>query len=182
MHRRKSMELMAGFSPFFLLSSSPAANKYLDSSQWLKNFKFRWDNSRIYCFEVFDAMPLTDFNFRPNTEMMSFGKLFTHIGSSLNGYAGVLDGSVPDNEPEPSKKTEVSDYLDNAFAHFNNALDEINVNDLYAIKHAKSDMEPWREFSIFDIITLGYNHTIHHIAQATVYIRLKNIVPPRYRF
>ena len=182
MHRRKSLELIAGFSPFLLLSSNPPASKNLNSFEWLKNFKVRWNNSRTYCFEIFDAMPLSDFNFKPNPEIMPFGKLFTHIGSGLNVYAGVLDGSVSDNEPEPSNKTEVSTYVDNAFAHFNNALDEINVDDLYAIRHTKSKVDPWKEFSMFDIITLGYNHTIHHIAQATVYIRLKNIVPPKFRF
>ncbi len=182
MHRRKSLELIAGFSPFLLLSSNPVASKNLDSYQWLKNFKVRWNNSQTYCFEIFDAMPSSDFNYRPNPEIMSYAKLFSHIGSGLNVYAEVLDGSVSDNEPEPNNKTAVSDYLNYAFAHFNKALDEINIDDLYNIKHAKSDVEPWKGFSIFDIITLGYNHTIHHIAQATVFLRLKNIVPPKYRF
>ena len=182
MHRRKSLELIAGLSPFILLSSNPLESKKLDSSEWLKNFKVRWNNSQTYCFEVFDAMPLSDFNFKPNPDIMSFGHLFTHIGSGLNGFAGVLDGSDTGNEPEPNNRTEVSDYLHNAFTHFNNALDKIILEDLYAIKHAKADVEPWRDFSTFDIITLGYNHTIHHIAQATVIIWLKNIVPPKYRF
>jgi len=182
MQRRKSLELIAGFSPFFLVTNSSIGDQVLDSSEWLANFKIRWNNSRIYCFEIFDAMPLTDFSFKPNPEIMSFGKLFVHIGSSLYGYASVLDGSHPDNEAVSTKKTEVSDYLDSAFTRFNNALDNIIVEKLYDIKHAKSDEEPWKEFSIFDIITLGYNHTTHHIAQATVYLRLRNIVPPKYRF
>lgn len=182
MHRRESLELIAGCSPFLLFSSNDVACKSLDSSEWMKYFKVRWNSSRTYCFEVFDAMPSYDFNFKPNPDIMSFGKLFTHIGNGLNAYAGVLDGSVSDNESEPSNKSEESTYLDNAFAHFNNALDGINIENLYAIKHTKSEVEPWKEFSIFDIITLAYNHTIHHIAQATVYVRLKNIVPPKYRF
>lgn len=182
MHRRKSLELIVGCSPFLLLSSNPAASKNLDSSEWLINFKIRRNNSQTYCFEVFDVMPSSDFNFKPNPEIMSFGKLFTHLGNSLNGYAGVLDGSVSDNESEPSNKTEGATYVENAFAHFNKALDEINVDDLYTIRHTKSEVEPWKEFSIFDIITLGYNHTIHHIAQATMYIRFQNIVPPKYRY
>ena len=182
MNRRKSLELIAGFSTVPLLGRSPVAHEDLDSSEWLKNFTVRWDSSRTYCFEVFDAMPLSDFNFKPNPETMSFGKLFTHIGSGLHGFAGVLVESISDNEPEPNSKTIVSDYLGDAFTHFNNALDEIKLDDLYAIKHAKSDVEPWKEFSIFDIVTLGYNHTIHHIAQATVYLRLKGITPPKYRF
>ena len=182
MHRRKSLELIAGFSPFLLFPSNSMATKNFDSYDWLKYFSVRWNNSRIYCFEVFDAMPLSDINYKTNPETMSFMKLFSHIGSGLNTYSEVLGGSSTGIEPEPKNRTTVSNYLDNAFAHFNNTLDEINIDDLYEIKHAKSDFEPWKEFSIFDIITLGYNHTIHHVAQATVYLRLKNIVPPRYRF
>ena len=173
---------MVGFSPFLLLPINPAASKKIKSTEWLKNFIVRWNNSRTYCFEVFHAMPLSDFNFRPNPNVMSFGKLFSHIASGLNTYAGVLDGSTSDSEADPIGRTEVSDYLDNAFTHFNKVMDEINLENLYIIKHAKADTEPWKEFSFFDIITLGYNHTTHHIGQATVYLRLKNIVPPKYRF
>ena len=127
-------------------------------------------------------MPLSEFNFKPHPEIMSFGKLFTHIGSSLNGYGEVLGGSASADEPDPIHRTEVYDYLQHAFNHFNYALDNANRDDLYKIKHAKADTDPWRDFTIFDIITLGYNHTIHHIAQATVFIRLNNIMPPKYRF
>lgn len=182
MDRRKSLELIAGFGPPLLLLSKPAANSNLDTSAWLNSFRVRWKNSRTYCFEVFDAMPASDFNYEPHPEMMSFGKLFAHIGSGLHGYAEVLIDSVSNGEPRSINKTDLFDYLSSAFIHFNQALDEIELDDLYEIKHAKSDLEPWKAFSIFDIITLGYNHTIHHIAQATVYIRLKNIAPPRYRF
>ena len=182
MNRRKSLGLIAGFSPLLLFPSNHIADKNFDSTEWLKYFKLRWSNSRIYCFEVFDAMPLSNYDYKPHPDSMSFMKLFTHIGSGLNGYATVLDGSPSGNEPEPSISTEVTEYLDNSFTRFNNALEKININDLYEIKHAKSDEEPWKELSIFDMITLGYNHTIHHIGQATVYLRLNDIVPPRYRF
>lgn len=173
---------MAGLSPLLILPDSPVTAKSADNSVWLKHFKFRWGKSRTYCFEIFSAMPSKSFDFKPTRESMSFAKLFTHIASGLHGFAGVLDGSESDVEQESVNKEAVSDYLSDAFNHFNKALDNIDINHLYDIRHAKADVEPWKEFSIFDIISLGYNHTVHHIAQATVFIRLNGITPPKYRF
>ena len=100
----------------------------------------------------------------------------------MDGYASVLDGSDFVAEPKLTMKSEISDFLDKSFSHFSSSLDKINLNDLYKIKHPKSTVEPWKDFTIFDIISLGYNHTTHHIAQATVYLRLYGITPPKYRF
>jgi len=182
MNRRKSLGLIAGISPLLLFPNNHILDKNFDSSEWLKNFKFRWSKSRIYCFEIFNSMPLSNYDYKPHEDSMSFMKLFTHIGSSLIGYATVLDGSNLRNQTEPTRDIEVSGYLNQSFERFNKSLEIINLNDLYQVKHAKSKEEPWREFSIFDIITLAYNHTIHHIGQATVYLRLNNIIPSQYRF
>ena len=181
MNRRKSLGLIAGFSPLLLFPSNHIVNENFDSTQWLKYFKLRWSNTQIYCFEIFDAMPLSNYSHKSHPDAMSFIKLFTHIGSSLIGYANVLDG-LPSDNFEPFIDIEVRRYTDNSFTRFNKALERIKIDELYEVKHAKLDEAPWKEFSIFDIITLGYNHTIHHIGQATVYLRLNNIVPPRYRF
>lgn len=183
MNRRKSIELIAaGLSPILLHSSNTIMNVNINREEWLKNFMARWNNTQTYCFEIFNTMPLLHFNFKPNSDVFSFAKLFTHIGNGLNIYSGVLVGTSLDNEPETSDISEISDYLNNAFKNFNYALTEINLENLYTISHYKSEEEPWKEFTTFDIITLGYNHTVHHIAQATVYLRLNNVVPPQYRF
>ncbi len=183
MNRRKSIGLITtGCIPFFLHSSNSITFNSHDNEEWLKYFMFRWNKSQTYCFEVFNAMPSSDFNFKHNSEAMTFGKLFLHIGNGLNTYAGVLVGSSVSKEPKLTNKSEISEYLELSFQNFNNAINETNLDNLYAIKHSKWDEEPWKEFTIFDIITLGYNHTVHHMAQATVYLRLRNIVPPQYRF
>ena len=183
MNRRKSIGMIAaGCSPFLLYPSNFITVNSRANEEWMKNFTFRWNNSETYCFNVFNALPISDFSFKPTPEVMSFGKLFSHIGNGLNIYAGVLVGTTVPNEPELASKSEISEYLELAFQNFNNALNDTNLDNLYAIKHAKSEEQPWKDFSVFDIITLGYNHTVHHIAQATVYLRLRNIVPPKYRF
>jgi uncharacterized damage-inducible protein DinB len=113
---------------------------------------------------------------------MSFGKLFSHIGYSLNVYSGVFNGSIPDKEPQSDSKLDVLEYLDNGFSLFRDTLEKLNVNDLFTNNHQYPEEEPWKDLNISDIIILAYNHTVHHTAQATVYLRLRNITPPKYRF
>ena len=81
MNRRKSLGLIAGISPLLLFPNNQILDKNFDSSEWLKHFKFRWSNSRIYCFEIFNSMPLANYEYKPLEDSMSFMKLFTHIGS-----------------------------------------------------------------------------------------------------
>lgn len=127
-------------------------------------------------------MPETMLNFQPTSEMMSFSKLFTHIGFGLEVYAEKLDGEAPGEEPVTTEKQTLFKYLTGCFEHFNNAFKDVKESELYSNKHHFPEEEPWKDFSIADIILLAYNHTIHHRAQATTYLRLKEIVPPKYRF
>ncbi len=145
-------------------------------------FLVRWDYNRIYTFEILEAMPESKFEFQPKNEMMPFSKLFTHIGYSLDVYAGVFDGKIPKEEPETSIKKTKLEYLNRCLDHFETAYKSLNKNELYTKNHFYPDKEPWKEFYVFDIIMLAYNHTVHHLGQATTYLRLNGITPPRYRF
>ena len=182
MDRRKYLKSIAGGTPLFFLPEDPIFNKDINSSDWLIPFKIRWENNEIYCHEVFESMPTKDFEFQPNPEMMSFGKLFSHIGYSLNIYAGVINGNNVLPEPQAQDRADILEYLNNGFRLFFTAISNINIEDIHTNKHHYPDKEPWKDFSISDIIILAYNHTVHHTAQATVYLRLKNIIPPKYRF
>jgi uncharacterized damage-inducible protein DinB len=183
MERRKSLKLMSGFAPIiFLPTNNIIISKKFDSSQLLRMFSLRMKSIETYCYELFKSMPLSDFNFQPTSESMSFGKLFTHIGNGLEVYAGVLDGSSLDKEPDSSNNNVVLAYLENGFSHFSEALNQQNEKDIFSIKHQYPDKAPWKEFSIAEILMLAYSHTTHHNAQAALYLRLKDITPPKYRF
>lgn len=182
MERRKYLGLLAGSSPFLLFPNGIRSRKTEDTDPWLTHFKNRWGNSRTYCFEVFQAMPESGFDFRSTPETMSFGELFAHIGRGLDIYSEVLGAEIGEQTPEPKTREEVSTLLNAGFDHFAEVLDAQQAGTVYTRNHAFPDTEPWNDFSIFDIIMLGYNHTVHHIGQGTVYLRLKGITPPRYRF
>ena len=183
MERRKSLKLMSGFAPFvFFPANNTITSKNFDSSQTLRMFSLRMKSIETYCYELLNSMPLSDFNFQPTTEIMSFGKLFTHIGNGLEVYSGVLDGSSADKEPDSSNNSKILAYLEKGFSHFSEVLNEQNDKDLFSFDHQYPDEAPWQEFSIVEILMLAYSHATHHNAQAALYLRLKDITPPQYRF
>ncbi|MDH3648313.1 MAG: DinB family protein [Saprospiraceae bacterium] len=180
MQRRRSLELLSGFGSALILPTTLTINEN-NASAWLPFFSTRWEIGKTYTYEIFEAMPDSMLQFQPNSEMMSFGKLFTHIGWGLEIYTGTLDGSTPREEPKTTR-TEILNYLEHCFDHFDLAFKALKETELYSNNHRFLKDEPWKDFSIADMLLLAYNHTIHHRAQATVYLRLKEIVPPKYRF
>lgn len=181
MKRRKSLRLITGLSTALLMPNSYGFNRQ-NASGWLDSFSIRWTNSETYTYDIFEAMPLAMFAFQPQAEMMSYAKLFSHIGVGLEIYAEKLDGTAPIEEPKTTDKQKIHKYLAHCFKHFDLAYKKIKELDLYSNKHRFPDQEPWKNFSIIDIVLLAYNHTIHHRAQATTYLRLNGITPPKYMF
>jgi len=180
MNRRKSIGLL-GLGTMFLTQNIYSYNPEIESD-FIDLFLTRWDNNKIYTFEILEAMPETKFEFQPKNEMMTFSKLFTHIGFSLDKFAGIIDGKIPNEEPESSSKKITSEYLNKCFEHFETAYKSLDKNDIYTKNHFYSDKEYWKDETVFDIIMLAYNHTVHHLGQATTYLRLNGITPPSYRF
>ena len=70
----------------------------------MKAFSSRWEGMKTHTYEVFEAMPDTQFSFQPTVEVMSFAKLFSHIGVSLDYYAEILDGTPNKGETESVEK------------------------------------------------------------------------------
>jgi hypothetical protein len=88
MDRQKYLEIIKGSSPLLLLPGGLTSSSNTNSSNWWKQFQVRWENTEKYCHEIFEAMPLSGFSYRPTPEIKSFGKLFSHIGYSLKHLCG----------------------------------------------------------------------------------------------
>lgn len=186
MDRRKSLGLL-GAGGLVLVNSSfssiTSAGEIASQQEHFKRaFETRWQGLRQHTFEVFDAMPADRFEYQPTPEVMTYGVLFCHIGWSMDTYAEVLDGKSKIDKLESNEKNAVFRYLQSRFDRFEEALNKVPEEKMYLINHAFSNIEPWKNFSNFDIIMLSYNHAVHHKGQATTYLRLNEIAPPQYRF
>ena len=186
MERRKSIGLIGIGSFFFTNKVFPSISGPLPptvlNEGFIKAFAPRWEGLRTHTMEVLEAMPEAYFDFRPTEDVMSFAKLFSHIGKSLDIYAGILDGISLEDETESNIKGEILTYLRWFFSRFDKAMAQLNPQNLYTPSHNLETRDGGVDFSDYDIIMLAYNHTVHHKGQATTYLRLKGITPPQYRF
>jgi len=148
-------------------------------------FAKHWQTSKEFTLAVADAMPAASYNFRPVDEEMSFGKVMAHIALANNRAFATVSGlkapETPDKIAAAYKdpaggsfdKDATMQFLRDSFDFCSKALAEITPEKLDAMTGPMSGRERlWAYFT----------HTAHHRGQAEVYLRIKNIKPPDYRF
>ena len=148
------------------------------------NFAKHWQTGKEFTLEVAGAMPAADWNFQPNAEEMSFGKLMVHIAMANNRAFATVSGLKAPDTPEKiaaaykdphgvfDKESTIA-FLRESFDFCTRALAEITPEKLDAMTGPLTGRERlWAYFT----------HTAHHRGQAEVYLRVKNIKPPDYQF
>jgi hypothetical protein len=63
-------------------------------------FAKHWQTSKEFTLAVAQAMPAADYNFKPNDEEMSFGKVMTHIAQNNIRAIATVSGLKPLETPE----------------------------------------------------------------------------------
>lgn len=148
-----------------------------------------WKVSGDFTVAVAEAMPADGYNFRPNPEEMSFGQVMAHIANAnVNACAnasGLTKPDVPASLQAWSKapqKTDVSredaiSFLKQAFSFCDKAIGSVTPEKLDNIQGP-----PNRKLTGFEWLWSYFTHTAHHRGQAEVYLRVKGIKPPDYKF
>lgn len=148
-----------------------------------------WKTSGEFTIAVANLMPGDSYGFRPNPEQMSFGQLMAHIaGVNLNACANASGLTRPELPPkiaewakdtqkiEVDKETAIA-FLGDSFDFCNKAVAAMTPTRLDAIVGP-----PARNLTGFEWLWGYFTHTAHHRGQAEVYLRVKGIKPPEYRF
>ena len=154
----------------------------------LDNFAKHWKTSSEFSLAVAEAMPAGDYNFAPNAEEMGFGKLMIHFSGYNNTLFGTVSGMKPPVMPEQLaaamkdpkgvfEKDTVVQFMKASAAFCDKALAGITADKLDQMFGPENRQAAGREF-----LWRGYVHTVHHRGQAEVYLRVKNITPPGYKF
>ena len=148
-------------------------------------FAKHWQTAKEFTLAVADAMPAGDYNFKPNEEEMSFGKVMVHIALANNRAFATVSGLKAPETPEKIAaaykdpkggvfdKESTIQFLRDSFDFCTKAFAKIDTEKLDAMFGPASGRE--RLWSCF-------THTAHHRGQAEVYLRIKDIKPPDYRF
>jgi len=148
-----------------------------------------WKVSGEFTLAVAEAMPADGYTFRPNAEQMNYGQLMAHIaGVNLNACANASGLTRPELTPELAEwskdalKVDVDResairFLRDSFAFCDKAVAAMTPERLDTVQGPAR-----RNLTGFEWLWGYFTHTAHHRGQAEVYLRVKGIKPPEYRF
>jgi uncharacterized damage-inducible protein DinB len=138
-----------------------------------------WESSESLSLAVADAMPDANYGFQATDAEMSFGGQMNHIAAANASYCSAAIGS---KSPFTGKLTDeskaaASKNLTTAYSYCIDGLKEMTDADLQkTVKRGNTEM------SKFEFFLGGFTHAAHHRGQAEVYLRLKGVKPPDYKF
>jgi len=137
-----------------------------------------YESSKELTLAVADAMPAEDYSFKATPPEMSFGEQMNHIASANANYcAAAMDAKSPFGKLEDASKNAAIKNINTAFDFCLDGLKKMSDADLTKMVGSGA-----RQSTVFERFWGGFTHTAHHRGQAEVYLRLKGITPPQYKF
>ena len=141
-------------------------------------FAKHWQIAKEFTLAVAEAMPAESYDFKPNPEELSFGRLMTHIAAQNSDSCASATGTKPLAEPAATDRQTAIKFLTDTFDKCTKELDAMPPEQL------NKEVYKFRGQPVLAREALWYTftHMAHHRGQAEVYLRLKNIKPPAWRF
>ena len=141
-------------------------------------FAKHWQLAREFTLAVAEAMPAESYDFKPTPEQLTFGRLMTHIAAQNSDSCAVATGTTAVPEPQVRDKVTAIKYLTETFDACAAAVAAMPPERLEA------EVYRFQEKPVLGAEALWYTftHMAHHRGQAEVYLRVKNITPPAWRF
>jgi len=148
------------------------------ASDFRAMFTKHWQVAREFTLAVAEAMPEGDYGFRPTPEQPTFGRLMTHIAAQNSSSCASAAGTTPLPEPSVADKETAIRFLAETFNKC--------VKDLDAMSSGQFDRDVYtfqgEPVLAREALWYTFTHMAHHRGQAEIYLRLKNIKPPAWRF
>ncbi len=136
-----------------------------------------WETSKEFTLAVIDKMPDGQFSFKAAAPEMTFGEMASHIADANMSYCSRAAGAkAPAKGTDFSKSAVVKHVTDS----FDFCIAGVKKMDDTALM--KTIGEGRRQSTPFESYWGAFTHTSHHRAQLEVYLRLKDIQPPDYKF
>jgi len=175
MNRRKAIKsvVMGTAAAAAVTPGARAAGKDLEI------FRQRWEKAKTFTLQVADAMPADGYDFKPRPEMRKYGELLQHLATNNAFYISRFKGDFPDlmKPPKESDKETTKKYLAASFDYCAGVLKDVTEEDLDKSYPGRPNAPPQTGW---DWVLHAFIHTAHHRGYSEVYLREKNIVPPRY--
>ena len=141
-----------------------------------QEFAKHWAIAKDLTIAVANTMPADGYDFKPNPEEMSFGEQMVHIAGGNYSYCARMSGEKsPFAKPEKSDRPTAIDQLTKSFDYCAAAVG--------GIKNFDSMMGPeGKQIGVREVMLGALGHMAHHRGQAEVYLRVKGLKPPAYKF
>ncbi len=137
-----------------------------------------WQASKELTLAVANAMPDDGYSFKATQAEMSFGEQMNHIAQADANYCSAAFGEKPSMEkPADNTKATATKNLTAEFDYCIAGIQKMTDADL-----EKTVSRGGKSITKFELLWGGFTHTAHHRGQAEVYLRLKGITPPDYKF
>jgi uncharacterized damage-inducible protein DinB len=150
---------------------------------WKANFLKHWGTSHAFTIAVAEAMPADGYDYVPPSTVepkeRTFAGLLIHIGQAEANYVGRVTGEKGPAAPAAgtTDKAAVIKYLNDVNAYATKALEGASDETLDKMVGPEGRQVPGR-----DALLGAFTHTAHTRGQCEVYLRLKNVKPPDYKF
>jgi uncharacterized damage-inducible protein DinB len=136
-----------------------------------------WQTSKAFTVAVVETMPDDQFSFKATAPEMSFGEMASHIGDANNFYCSTATGGKPAAKGAVFTKAAVVEHIKESYDTCIAGLQKMTEADLM-----KTVGSGQRQMTAFEAFLGGFTHAAHHRAQLEVYLRLKSLQPPAYKF
>jgi uncharacterized damage-inducible protein DinB len=141
-------------------------------------FLKHWRVAKEFTLAVAEAMPAEHYDFKPNPEELSFGRLMTHIAAQNSSSCASATGTRSRDEPAANDKATAIRFLTEAFDTCARELDAMSPEQLRKVVYEFGGEPVLAQEALW----YAFTHMAHHRGQAEVYLRVKNIKPPAWRF
>jgi uncharacterized damage-inducible protein DinB len=175
MPMRFAMLLCAG-----VLITLPVMGTEKDKAMFVKH----WQMAKEFTLAVADAMPADGYHFKPVTDEMSFGQLMMHIAAQNSDSCATATSTKP--LPGLSSETTPPDTDKQTAMRFLTLSFDKCAKAIQAMPADQWDQEVYKfkgqPVTAGETLLYTFTHTAQHRGQAEVYLRVKNIKPPAWRF
>ena len=156
-----------------IISSSLSAQ-----DSFLSDYKIKWKNTTDYTMEFARVMPEDYYVYTPTPVEMTYREQLKHIAANMVWLcSSYLDGSKTHIDPSTvgNSKKEIVAMMDQVFIYASKTINALSEQDLNEkVDFISGEMTKRR------ILLLLTDHVTHHRGQLVVYLRMKNVEPPKY--
>jgi uncharacterized damage-inducible protein DinB len=137
-----------------------------------------WEASKDLSLAVANAMPDGDYAFKATPAEMTFGQQMNHLAAGNGNYCSAAMGTKnPIGKAADDTKATALKNITTAYDFCIDGIKEMTDADLL-----KTVSMHGSSITKFELFWGGFTHAAHHRGQAEVYLRLKGVTPPTYKF